>query len=67
MTLQSAMSGITFNVKGVKHGPIRWSRDNHFRTEQWYKVYRWDSAKRAPVTAKDWTKVDVEAKLKELK
>lgn len=65
--LQSAMNGISFTVKGVKGGPIRWSRDNHFRTEQWYKVYRWDSAQGRPVTAKDWTKVDVEQKLKELK
>jgi len=65
--LQSAMSGISITVKGVKGGPIRWSRDNHFRTEQWYKIYRWDSAKGRPVTAKDWTKVDVAEKLKELK
>lgn len=65
--LQSAMSGISISVKGVKGGPISWSRDNHFRTEQWYKIYRWDSAKGRPVTAKDWTRVDVAQKLKELK
>lgn len=65
--LQSAMSGISFTVKGVKGGPIRWTRDNHFRTEQWYKVYRWDSGGRRPVVVKDWTKVDVAQKLKELR
>jgi len=65
--LQSAMSNVSINVPGVKGGPIRWTRDNHFRTEQWYKVYRWDAANRRPVVAKDWTRVDVEAKLKELK
>ena len=65
--LQSAMNGISFNVKGVKHGPIQWSRDNHFRVEQWYKVYRWDPAKARPVTAKDWTLVDVAQRLKELR
>ena len=65
--LQATMSGISINVPGVKGGPIRWTRDNHFRTEQWYKVYRWDAGRRRPAVAKDWTKVDVEAKLKELK
>lgn len=64
--LQRAMTGVSFTVKGVKGGPIQWTRDNHFRTEQWYKVYRWDSAGRRPVVAKDWTKVNVEQKLKEL-
>jgi ABC-type branched-subunit amino acid transport system substrate-binding protein len=65
--LQGAMSGLAITVKGVKGGPIRWSRDNHFRTEQWYKVYRWDSARKRAVTAKDWTKVDVAHKLRELR
>ena len=65
--LQGAMSGLSITVKGVKGGPIQWSRDNHFRTEQWYKVYRWDSARQRAVTAKEWTKVDVAEKLKELR
>jgi branched-chain amino acid transport system substrate-binding protein len=65
--LQAAMSNIAFEVKGVKGGPIQWSRDNHFRTVQYYKVYRWDSAKSRPVVVKDWSRVDVEQKLKELK
>ncbi len=54
-------------MPGVKGGPIRWTPDNHFRTDQWYKIYRWDAAKGRPVVAKDWTKVDVDRKLKELK
>ncbi len=65
--LQGAMSGLSITVKGVKGGPIQWSPDNHFRTEQWYKIYRWDSARQRAVTAKDWTRVDVAEKLKELR
>lgn len=65
--LQAAMNGVSISVPGVKGGPIRWTRDNHFRTEQWYKVYRWDAGRARPVVAKDWTKVDVEGKLRELK
>src|SRR3970040_1595641 len=48
--LQGAMSGLSITVKGVKGGPIQWSRDNHFRTEQWYKAYRWGGARRGAVT-----------------
>jgi hypothetical protein len=66
-TLQAAMSGLSIRVPGVKGGPIRWTRDNHFRTEQWYKIYRWDSGRGRPVLVKEWTKIDVESKLKELK
>lgn len=65
--LQTAMTGVSISVPGVKGGPIRWTRDNHFRTEQWYKVYRWDAGRGRPVVARDWSKIDVEAKLKELK
>ena len=65
--LQSAMSGVSITARGVKGGPIRWSADNHFRTEQWYRISRWDSARARPVTVKDWTRVDVAQKLKELK
>jgi hypothetical protein len=65
--LQGVTASLSFTVKGVKGGPIQWSRENHFRTEQWYKIYRWDPARGRPVVAKDWTRVDVEQKLKELK
>lgn len=65
--LQAAMSNVSVDIKGVKGGPIQWSRDNHFRTVQYYKIYRWDSAKSRPVVVKDWSRVDVEQKLKELK
>jgi len=65
--LAQVMNGVSIDVKGVKGGPIRWSKDNHFRTEQWYKIYRWDSKASRPVAARDWTKVDVAQKLKELK
>lgn len=65
--LQSAMSNLAIEVPGVKGGPIRWTRDNHFRTEQLYKIYRWDASKGRPLVVKDWTRVDVDAKLQELK
>jgi hypothetical protein len=65
--LQTAMSNVSADIKGVKGGPIQWSRENHFRTVQYYKIYRWDSSRSRPVVVKDWSRVDVEQKLKELK
>jgi branched-chain amino acid transport system substrate-binding protein len=65
--LAGSMSEVTISLPGIKGGPIRWTKDNHFRTEQFYRIYRWDASKGAPVIVKDWTGVDVEQKVKELK
>lgn len=32
-------------LKGLRGGPIEWTKDNHFRTKQYYRVYRWDPAR----------------------
>ena len=45
------------DLKGLRGGPIEWTKDNHFRTKQYYRVYRWDGAKIAVV--KDWFAYDV--------
>jgi long-chain acyl-CoA synthetase len=65
--LAEAMSSVSVSLPGIKGGPIRWTRDNHFRTDQFYRIYRWDGGKNAPVLVKDWTRVDVAQKIKELK
>ena len=51
--------GDKIEVKYSRGGPIEWSKDNHFRTKQYYRVYRWDGAKSAITQAKDWTGYDV--------
>ena len=35
--------------QGPARRPIEWTKDNHFRTQQDYRVYRWDEAKSAIV------------------
>ena len=45
-----------FDFKG-SNATIEWTKDNHFRTKQYYRVYRWDGAKTAVV--KDWFSYDV--------
>jgi hypothetical protein len=34
-----------------------WTKDNHFRTQQAYRVYRWDGDK--IVVQRDWLTYDV--------
>lgn len=65
--LTDVMSSVSVTLPGIKGGPIRWTKDNHFRTDQYYRIYRWDPAKNAPGLVKDWTRVDVDQKVKELR
>ena len=55
--IQASMANLKVDLKGLRGGPIEWTKDNHFRTKQYYRVYRWDGSKVALV--KDWFSYDV--------
>lgn len=55
--IQVSMQNLKVDLKGLRGGPIVWTKDNHFRTTQYYRVYRWDGSKIAVV--KDWFSYDV--------
>jgi branched-chain amino acid transport system substrate-binding protein len=55
----AAMQAVNVDTKGLRGGPIVWTKDNHFRTRQYYRVYKWDAAKSSIVRAKDWIAYDV--------
>jgi ABC-type branched-subunit amino acid transport system substrate-binding protein len=57
--IQKAMEGLKVDTKGLRGGPIEWTKDNHFRTRQYYRVYRWDSGKSTIVQAQDWKVYEV--------
>ena len=57
--LAAAMSTLKVDTKGLRGGPIEWTKDNHFRTHQYYRVYRWDTGKGAITLVKDWVTFDV--------
>jgi branched-chain amino acid transport system substrate-binding protein len=57
--LRGAMENLKVDTKGLRGGPIEWTKDNHFRTRQYYRVYRWDTGKSAIVQVKDWAAYDV--------
>ena len=50
--LRSAMENLTIDAKGLRGGPIVWTKDNHFRTQLYYRVYKWDGSKISRV--QDW-------------
>ena len=55
----AAMNNLKVDLKGLRGGPLEWTRDNHFRTRQYYRVWRWDPAKQAIVRVQDWQPIDV--------
>lgn len=57
--LAAAMSSLKVDTKGLRGGPIEWTKDNHFRTRQYYRIYRWDTGKGAITRVKDWVAFDV--------
>lgn len=56
----AAMSTLKVDTKGLRGGPIEWNKSNHFRTKQYYRIYRWDAGKNTVTRVQDWTAVDVE-------
>jgi ABC-type branched-subunit amino acid transport system substrate-binding protein len=57
--VQASMQNLKVDLKGLRGGPIEWTKDNHFRTKQYYRVYRWDAAKNGIAVVKDWYAFDV--------
>ena len=55
--VQASMQNLKVDLKGLRGGPIEWTKDNHFRLKQYYRVYRWDGSKIALV--KNWFSYDV--------
>jgi branched-chain amino acid transport system substrate-binding protein len=57
--IRDALETVKLDTKGLRGGPIEWTKGNHFRIRQYYRVYRWDPAKSEIVQAKDWFAYDV--------
>ena len=57
--VQASMQNLKVDLKGLRGGPIEWTKDNHFRTRQYYRIYQWDQAKNQIALVKDWYAYDV--------
>ena len=55
--LVASMNNLKVDLKGLREGGLEWTKGNHFRARQSYRVYRWDSSKNAIVRLRDWTEV----------
>jgi ABC-type branched-subunit amino acid transport system substrate-binding protein len=55
----AAMNNLKVDMKGLRGGPLEWTKDNHFRTKQYYRVWRWDPAVNRIVRAQDWQAIEV--------
>ena len=55
----AAMNNLKVDLKGLRGGPLEWTKENHFRTKQYYRVWRWDPAANRIVRAQDWQAIEV--------
>lgn len=55
----AAMNNVKVDMKGLRGGPLEWTQDNHFRTRQHYRVWRWDAQANRIMRAQDWAAIDV--------
>ena len=55
----AAMNKLKVNTRGLRGGLIVWNTKNHYRTRQYYKLYRWDTKKNKIVIMKNWTSYKV--------
>jgi branched-chain amino acid transport system substrate-binding protein len=57
--IADAMANLQLDTQGLRGGPLVWTADNHFRTKQYYRFYRYDPEKKSIVRVRDWLTVDV--------
>ena len=57
--IRSAMESIKVDTKGLRGSPLEWTKTNHVRTNQSYRVYHWDAGKNAVARVKDWKTYEV--------
>jgi branched-chain amino acid transport system substrate-binding protein len=55
----ASMNNLKVDTRGLRGGPLEWTKENHFRTRQHYRVWRWDPAKNAVTRVQDWQAIDV--------
>jgi branched-chain amino acid transport system substrate-binding protein len=55
----AAMNSLKVDLKGLRGGPLEWTRDNHFRTKQYYRVWHWDTSKNQIARVQDWQAIEV--------
>ena len=55
----ASMNNLKVDLKGLRGGPLEWTKDNHFRTKQFYRVWRWEPAANRVQRVQDWQAIEV--------
>jgi ABC-type branched-subunit amino acid transport system substrate-binding protein len=55
----ASMNSLKVDLKGLRGGPLEWTKDNHFRTKQHYRVWHWDTSKNQIARVQDWQAIEV--------
>ena len=55
----ASMNNLKVDLKGLRGGPLEWTKDNHFRTKQFYRVWRWDTTANRVQRVQDWQAIEV--------
>jgi ABC-type branched-subunit amino acid transport system substrate-binding protein len=59
-SVREAMSDLTVDMQGLRGSALQWTADNHFRTRQSYRVYRWNADNGRIEMVRDWRAFDVQ-------
>jgi branched-chain amino acid transport system substrate-binding protein len=57
--MAAALTDLKVDMQGLRDGSLEWTKDNHFRLRQSYRVYHWDNDKQAVVPVSDWIGFDI--------
>jgi branched-chain amino acid transport system substrate-binding protein len=57
--INAAMKNLKVDTKGLRGGPLEWTADNHFRTQQHYRFYVWNPEKNRTETISDWVTYNI--------
>ena len=55
----AALQQVKVDMLGLRGGPLVWTQNNHFRTINYYRVYRWNSQKGGIEIVKDWVPLEI--------
>jgi hypothetical protein len=57
--VKDALSNVSVDIQGLRGGSLQWTKDNHFRAKQYYRVFHWNVERGKPEVVNDWVAYDV--------
>ena len=57
--VKAAFENLEVDLTGLRGGSLKLTKNNHFRAQQFYRVFHWNPASNKVEVAKDWFVYDV--------